>query len=1283
MGQSMSVNRRESKGLPASAGAGNFLSGGGNMGEMMRRFDWEHTILGSPLSWELPLKTCVRIMLTSPQPMFIWWDKEALINLYNDAYAVFLNSKHPEALGRSGKIVWSEVWEELQPKVDKVFANEGTYDDGAMFIMHRKGYAEETYIKFSYSPIAGEDGVIKGLFCVCEDESDKVISTRQLATLKEMGAVHYESRMTDTLYQEIINSIGTNNKDFPFAGIYEIRQSDTSVRLKAAVGINAGAQVLPPDFNIAGSDIVWPHMLTAIRENRIVVSPLMPDLPDLPTGFWKIPPRQLAFIPIGIGGNDYPYAIIVAALNPYRLYDDVYNQFCVSIAERLSLELNKMHILDQETKRAEALEEIDRAKTVFFSNISHEFRTPLTLMLGSLEALLEKGNTLTIQQQGNIDASHRNALRMLKLVNTLLDFSRIESGKMQANFTKVDIGILTQKLASNFTTLMETAGLQYHIHINNIGQAVSVDISMWEKILFNLLSNAFKYTWKGGVTVVLSVQGTNLVLEVADTGVGIPAADLPRIFDRFHRVQGSTGRSYEGSGIGLSLTRELVLFHKGEITVESKEGIGSVFRVTIPVDKEHLSQSQVNTVLAFPDTITDMYVEEATDMLRSMLLTDRVLPSAGRPDTTRDTILIVDDNADMRQYLKVLLESDYNVISAANGLEALIKIRRKQPALVLTDVMMPIMDGAQLLNEIRSSPATASLPVIILSARAGEECRMEGYDMGADDYLIKPFSAKELRSRVAGQIKTHKIRAAAQSQLHNIFKVAPAAIAVIEGPEFRFILGNAAYQKMVNRTEVELIGHTVEEVFPEVGGQGVLEILRQVYESELPLAMNEFPLRLNLPEEGKRQMHYFNFAVEPLRKPTGEMYALLVLAVDVTKQVLANKKILESEKKFSQLANAVPQLVWIADKEKQPVYFNDRINEFAGWEKREDGSYDITALIHPDDLPFTMHEWAAAAVDKTIFESEHRVLLKNGAYRWCLTRAYPQLSEAGDIVSWYGTTTNIHGQKSFAAELEKKVNERTEALRLANEELESKNIELYRQNQELASFNYIASHDLQEPLRKIQTFASRIIDMEETRLSDRGKDFLYRLNSAAARMQQLIADLLSFTRLRGNADNQFEVTSLGAIIEVVKSDLSEVITEKKASIILKKDCSPRVIPVKFRQLMQNLFSNALKFSHPDVPPVIEVNCETMDNRDKLLPAFPLHTPVCHIAVQDNGVGFEQKFSARIFEVFQRLHDKAAYQGTGIGLAIVKKIVENHDGVVTATSELGKGARFDIYIPVRE
>ena len=267
---------------------------------------------------------------------------------------------------------------------------------------------------------------------------------------------------------------------------------------------------------------------------------------------------------------------------------------------------------------------------------------------------------------------------------------------------------------------------------------------------------------------------------------------------------------------------------------------------------------------------------------------------------------------------------------------------------------------------------------------------------------------------------------------------------------------------------------------------------------------------------------------------------------------------------------------------------------------------------------------------------------------------------------------NFHSEQLRGKELELKVIQRTLELRKANGDL--MNI-----NKELAAFTYVSSHDLQEPLRKIQTFAARILEQEADNLSDKGKNMFDRMRDAAVRMQILIQDLLAFSRLT-NTEKEFETTDLNKIVDQVKKDLVENINCKHAIIQTAGLCNAYIIPFQFRQLMQNLISNALKFSKPDKAPYIIINCSNIkcneENDDKLQPG----KEYCHITVTDNGIGFEIEYSEKIFEVFQRLHSREEYAGTGIGLAIVKKIVENHNGVITATSELGKGTRFDIYIP---
>jgi CheY-like chemotaxis protein/anti-sigma regulatory factor (Ser/Thr protein kinase) len=346
------------------------------------------------------------------------------------------------------------------------------------------------------------------------------------------------------------------------------------------------------------------------------------------------------------------------------------------------------------------------------------------------------------------------------------------------------------------------------VKADSIIQPVYIDKQMWEKIVFNLLSNAFKYTLDGSITLRLFADNENAILEVEDTGVGIPKKDLPHMFERFHRVENVVGRTYEGTGIGLSLIKELVQLHAGTIGVKSKEGKGSTFTVKIPFGKEHLPAGQTyETPAELEEVISDAYIEEATSLLanKGTKINDTgQLAKELFKDTS--TVLVVDDNADMRQHIQSLLAKHFNVITAVNGLEALHKIRSEKPSLVVSDIMMPIMDGIQLLKAIKEDKEHGSMPIILLTARAGEESKIEGYQTGADDYLVKPFSSKELVARVKAQIKIVKKRNAVENQLHNLFEQAPTAIVIFDGPEAIFELANKRALEIIGRTKEEVIG---------------------------------------------------------------------------------------------------------------------------------------------------------------------------------------------------------------------------------------------------------------------------------------------------------------------------------------------------------------------------------------------------------------------------------------------------------------------------------------------
>jgi len=761
-----------------------FLAGGGELGALMRSMDWSRTSIGPVEAWPQALRTAVRIMLTSRQPMFVWWGDE-LINLYNDAYKSIVGGKHPQALGQPAPIVWREIWDQVAPRAHTAMsANEGTYDEAMLLIMERHGYREETYYTFSYSPVPDDSGEAGGILCANTDDTQRIIGARQLALLRELATQTADARTIAEACVLSAQSLETNPRDLPFALIYllESEAGNERVVLAGTSGIAMNTAVTPVEARLDQAS-VWPFG-EVVRAHAPVVITSLEGLGPLPVGAWDRSPHQAVALPIAASGQTGRAGILVAGLNPYRLLDDSYQGFLGLVAGQIAAAIANAQAYEQERRRAEALAEIDRAKTAFFSNVSHEFRTPLTLMLGPLEELLasqdESGNS---QARLLVEVTHRNGLRLLKLVNSLLDFARIESGRVRANYEPADLAALTADLASSFRSATEKAGLRLIVLCPPLPGPVFVDRDMWEKIVLNLLSNAFKFTFEGEIEVTLkpSPDGSLAKLTVRDTGTGIPLEEMPRLFERFHRVEGARGRTHEGTGIGLALVQELVKLHGGTVLVESELGRGSTFTVQIPFGDGHLTPERTGPESAAASTgmRADAYVEEALSWVssngyRTPEDQPRELHPAAR-SAIRGRVLLADDNADMRDYIERLLSPYFDVESVADGRQALAKAKAHPPDLVLSDVMMADLDGFGLLQALRQYSATAALPVILLSARAGEESRVEGIEAGADDYLVKPFTGRELLARVTTHLEMSRLRREAADRERGLRREAEAA----------------------------------------------------------------------------------------------------------------------------------------------------------------------------------------------------------------------------------------------------------------------------------------------------------------------------------------------------------------------------------------------------------------------------------------------------------------------------------------------------------------------------
>ncbi len=739
----------------------------------MSRVDWGATSLGPVDAWPQSLRSVVQMMLASRFQMWMGWGPK-LAFLYNDAYCPTMGVKHPWGLGRPAAEVWREIWPDISPLVEQVLqTGRATYHEGMLLLLERSGFREETYHTFSYSPLFDDAGAIAGLFCAVLEETDRVINERRLATLRNLASASAGTNLEEELFHAVQAKLGENLYDLPFSVCYVLDPANSQLRRVACTGISGGHLAAPDSFTF--DQDLWP--ITATTTSSAIVVEDLARFGALPTGAWDSPPRQALIVPIAQHGQDKLAAgFFIAGINPYRALDPQYRGFIELIAGQIGAALVSVRAYEDERKRARALAEIDRAKTAFFSNVSHEFRTPLTLLLGPLEDLLNAHGLSQQEVRSQLQLAQRNGIRLLRLVNTLLDFSRIEAGRVRASYEPTDLAAFTAEIASSFRSAIEKAGVRLQVNCERLARPVYVDRDMWEKVVLNLLSNAFKFTFEGEIAVAVhsSSDERSAEIQVCDTGIGVPAEEIPRLFERFYRVAGARGRSYEGSGIGLALVHELVRLQGGSIDARSELGRGTTFTIRIPFGVEHLPADQVRDSNSTSRPInTQSYLEEAmrwlpdsdpgaTGLKSKGLTIDEVDQARSPLQGAGKRVLLADDNSDMRDYMRRLLTGEGYIVEAVeNGQRALEAARTNAPDLLLTDVMMPQLDGFGLLRAIRQDVRLAGMPVIMLSARAGEEAKVEGLDAGADDYLVKPFAARELIARVNSNIQMAAVRRAA------------------------------------------------------------------------------------------------------------------------------------------------------------------------------------------------------------------------------------------------------------------------------------------------------------------------------------------------------------------------------------------------------------------------------------------------------------------------------------------------------------------------------------------
>jgi PAS domain S-box-containing protein len=1218
-----------------------------DMAAAIAAFDWSSTPLGPTEGWPQSLKSAVRLMLGSRYPMFIWWGRE-LVALYNDAYVDVLGPRHPWALGRPARETWAEIWDVVGPQSDAVLhQGSSTWNDRVLLVMERSGFAEETYFTFSYSPCFGDTGAVGGVFCTCTEETARVLGERRLHALGALSAAVLEARSAVHACTQAAAALAANRHDLPFVLFY-LQDASGDAVLAAQAGADDPAIAVPRVALAAHA--AWPLERAAQGRAPVLVEDVARRA-AVPAGPWPEPVRDALVLPLALphGGG-----FMVAGLNPRRPLDEAYQAWLGLVAQQVASAVAGARSFEEAQQRASALAELDRAKTTFFSNVSHELRTPLALMLAPVGDLLDMPGLPEPARQ-TLALAQRNGHRLHRLVDALLDVSRIEAGGMQARFRPVDLAASTRELASFFDSAVRRAGLRLQIDCGALPQPVYVDAGMWEKIVFNLLSNAIKYTPAGAVRVVLKPAGSGVRLEVQDTGVGMSPEDHARVFDRFYRAERTGGRSVEGTGIGLSLVAELVRLHGGTVQVESRPGGGSTFGVDLPWGRAHLPPDQVDESAAeaaahrpphgwleeidgwtpAPAAAGDAIAAEA-----DRLPEETAAASAGG---THGDILLVDDNADMRTYLSRLLGREHTVRTASDGFQALQRIAERMPDLVLTDAMMSRMDGFALLGRLRAAPATATLPVVVLTADGGEEARLRALDGGADDVLVKPFHGRELLARVSGTLRLAQVRRAAmereqalRAQVEGVLESITEGFVAVDA-RWRFTYVNRTAETIYGRSREDLVGRDMWECFPELGTSAFGEPFRRAMHSRESVTVegpydplgSQFEVKV-FPVEGGGLSFYFR---------------------DVLQSRLMERAVRDSERRFREMAESMPQIVYVQDATGRIEYVNGRWAAYTG--ARGTDPAEFPALVHPDDLPQLMARWNQAFADGLPLTAEFRLRAADGSWRWFLTRAMPVMDDQGRIERWYGTSTDIDGSRRDA-----------EALAQAHAALQQ--VER-RKDQFIATL----AHELRNPLAPLRN-GVHLLSLGGG--PDGGTRVQAMMRRQIDQLVRLVDDLLEVSRITsGKIVLQRSPTSLHELLTSTAESSRPVVEAARHSLHVDVDETAGLLvdadAMRLGQVFANLLNNAAKYTEPG-------------GHIAMTAARDGATVV--VRVQDNGVGLAPEMLDEVFQPFVQVDRSAARAqgGLGIGLSIVRSLVELHGGKVKAFSAgLDQGAVFEVRLPL--
>ncbi|MBF4487343.1 MULTISPECIES: PAS domain S-box protein [unclassified Flavobacterium] len=1316
-----------------------FLSDGGEMGKLIRSKDWSKTPLGDPDNWPQSLKTIVALMLNNPFGMLVVWGND-YTQIYNDTYSQILGSKHPKALGISSQITFSEVWDILAPMFHDVMKGSSVSFPDFKLTLDRNGYDEDCYFDFSYSHIKKEDGVVGGLLVTVIETTEKVRAT---AALKEsnlrfrnnimqapvaMCVMRGKDHVVEIANDQMIQLWGVEASEILNKPVFDALPETRNQYLedvlnnvyKTGIKFVANEQLVKLPRNGKIEDTYLNFVYEALRETDGTISGVVGIAIEVTS---QVLSRSKV-----VESEQKVRELVENAPFPIALYAG--KEMIVELANDSIIKIwgKGNDVIGKSFK--DVVPELDNQ--LVFEQISevlnsgksfHTQNTPLDLTVNGKLGTYYFNYSLTpiYDINGNIYGVMNTGV---DLTDLNLAKKKIEESEqnLRSMVSQSPIGICVLDAETLITEIVndsfiEVAGKKYEeIAGKNYWDAFAEVRSAYEVPLQRVISEGNPF-YANEVEMPLIRHGKKETIYVTFvyaplkniegkvTKIAIWVLDNTPQVNARRKIEEADKRfrnTVKQAPVGITILRGpnhvaemaneayLKLVGREESTFIGKPLFDSLPEVRGTVGE--LLDTVYSTGVAYHGNELPVPINRFgnPEIFYFDFLYHPLKEENGEISGIIVTVTEVTEKVEARKKTE-LNEERLNIIVEASELgtwELYVKAKDLQYSNRYLEIVTGYKDAehlthAQLLSHVHPDDLHIREKAFKEAISLGNihyEARVIWDDQSIHWVEAKGkvfYDSENNPERLLGTVrditdeKNHQQELeASEKRFRKLVMESPVPKAILKGKDMVIEMVNAAMLKNIwRKNESDVQGKSILEVFPELKKQKYARLLNEVYSTGNVHSESEslFYIMINSIEHKM----YIDFEFAPQRELDDTISGIKITMIDVTEKVEARKKIEESEKRFRSLTESIPQLIWETDDKGNALFTSGKWFEYTGVVPNGEAAWK--AMIHPDDFDENSRIWNKSLTTGTIYKADVRVLRKDGTYRWHSVIGEPVLNKDNKIIKWVGAFTDIQTEKAFTQELEKQVTARTK-------ELEQKNVELEQMNKELQSFAYISSHDLQEPLRKIQTFATQIIEKESENLSDSGKDKFQRMQNAAQRMQTLINDLLSYSRTNIQ-ERKFEKINLSKIIDEVKEDLKEELEQKGAIIEIDNTCEASIIPFQFRQLLYNLASNSLKFANPDIPTIIKINCEFTKGENLNNESLAKEANYCHISISDNGIGFEPQYSKKIFEVFQRLHGKLEYTGTGIGLAIVKKIVENHNGTITAKGEKNKGATFDIYIPV--